>query len=66
MRAEAVDGRSGWAPLVAGAVLVGLLLGLLGILLGALVGWLRRRRLPALRERRRRHAFADQLPTRSS
>jgi Flp pilus assembly protein TadB len=48
--------------LVAGAFMVGLLLGLIGILLGALIAWLVTGAYPKIKERRRKAAFADQLP----
>ncbi|MDG4823927.1 type II secretion system F family protein [Asanoa sp. WMMD1127] len=47
---------------VVGAAVLGLLLGLLGILLGALLGLLLSMAYPRLLERRRKQAFADQLP----
>ena len=48
--------------IVLGAVLFTLLMGLPGVFLGALVGWLLALLYPRIRERRRRQAFADQLP----
>jgi tight adherence protein B len=50
------------ASAIAGAILLGLLGGLLGVLFGAVLGWLGAQLYPRLRERRRRRAFADQLP----
>jgi tight adherence protein B len=47
---------------VLGALLFGVLAGPVGVLLGALLGWLLAAAYPRLRERRRRDAFADQLP----
>lgn len=46
----------------AGAIVLGMLGGLVGGLLGALLGWLLARQYPRMRERRRRQAFAEQLP----
>jgi Flp pilus assembly protein TadB len=47
---------------VVGAALFGLLGGLFGLLLGALIGWLVAMLYPHWLERRRRRAFAEQLP----